>query len=151
MTEERTYPVDVSIVIPVYNEEESAELLCTRLHEALSCLVSNAVKYTEKGGAVRIGVRCSEDEGLVFEIADNGIGISAGDLPRIMEPFEQVDAKLDRRFEGLGLGIPLARALVRMHGGELRYESELGVGTTARLILPFDRVTTSTRAPAPIA
>ena len=114
-----------------------------RLRQALFNLVLNAVKFTEKGGIVRVNMTLTENEGLVLAIADNGIGISAEDLPRIMEPFEQADCSLARSFEGLGLGIPLARAMVRSHGGDIGYESELGQGTTARITLPVDRVIVS--------
>ena len=114
-----------------------------RLQQALFNLVSNAVKFTEKGGIVRIMMTQSENEGLTLSVVDNGIGMSAEDLPRIMEPFEQADSRLARKYEGLGLGIPLARAFVRLHGGDIDYASELGKGTTARISLPSDRVITS--------
>lgn len=114
-----------------------------RLKKALFCLVSNAVKFTEQGGLVRLGMRRSADSGLVLTVEDNGIGISEEDLPRVMEPFEQADASLSRNFEGLGLGIPLACALVRLHGGDVRYESESGKGTTVSLALPASCVTLS--------
>ena len=116
-----------------------------RLQQALFNLASNAVKFTEKGGIVRLGMTLLEDDGLALTIIDNGIGISAEDLPRIMEPFEQADSRLARNYEGLGLGIPLARALARLHGGDIDYESELGKGTTARMTLPADRISISRR------
>jgi two-component system cell cycle sensor histidine kinase PleC len=81
------------------------------------------------------------NDGVAFTTADDGIGISAEDLPRIMEPFEQADSRLARNYEGLGLGIPLARAMARLHGGDIDYESELGKGTTVRMTLPTDRIT----------
>ncbi len=114
-----------------------------RLQQALFNLASNAVKFTERGGIVRVKMTLSEIDGLAISIADNGIGISAEDLPRIMEPFEQADSRLDRDYEGLGLGIPLARAMARLHGGDIDYKSELGKGTTARMTLPADRVIAS--------
>ena len=110
---------------------------CNRLFFSLA---SNAVKFTERGGIVRLKMTLSEIDGLTFSIVDNGIGISAEDLPRIMEPFEQADSRLARNYEGLGLGIPLARAMVRLHDGDIDYESDLGKGTTARMTLPADRV-----------
>ena len=111
-----------------------------RLQKALFKLASNAVKFTERGGIIRVKMTLLENDGLAFSIADNGIGISAEDLPRIMEPFEQADHRLARNYEGLGLGIPLARALARLHGGDIDYESEVGKGTTARMTLPENRV-----------
>ena len=111
-----------------------------RLQQALFNLVSNAVKFTDAGGIVRVNTTCLEDGGIVIAVTDKGIGISADDLPRIMEPFEQADSSLARKYEGLGLGIPLARATARLHGGDIEYESELGHGTTARLALPANRI-----------
>lgn len=113
------------------------------LQQALYNLMSNAVKFTATGGVVRVNMTLSGNDWLVLAIADNGIGISAEDLPRIMEPFEQADCRLDRKFEGLGLGIPLARAMARLHGGDIDYESELGQGTTVRITLPIGRVIAS--------
>jgi signal transduction histidine kinase len=114
-----------------------------RLRRALLNLVSNALKFNAKGGTVRIYMTVSEEEGFQLAINDTGIGISVEDLPRIMEPFEQADHRLARTYEGLGLGIPVARAIVRLHGGEIIYESALGEGTTARIMLPADSVLTA--------
>ena len=111
-----------------------------RLHEALFNLVSNAVKFSEAGGIVRVGVTFSEDGELEFIVSDDGIGISAEDLPRIMEPFEQADSSLARNYDGLGLGIPLALAVARLHGGGVMFESVLGRGTKVRFSIPAGRV-----------
>lgn len=105
-----------------------------RLRRALYNLVSNALKFTPQGGAIRIGWETSENGGLALSVCDNGIGVSPEDLPRIVEPFEQADSRLARNYEGLG--IPVARAMVQLHGGELQYESALGLGTTAKILLP---------------
>ena len=110
-----------------------------RLRWALFNLVSNAVKFTDEGGIVHVSMTHQKNNEIVITIADNGIGISREDLPRIMEPFEQADHRVARKYEGLGLGIPLARAMLRMHGGVVKIESELGKGTTARITLPISR------------
>lgn len=107
-----------------------------KLSRALSNLLSNAVKFSESGGAIRLHMDEVDDETYALSITDKGIGISAEDLPRIAEPFEQGDSSLSRSYEGLGLGIPLARALIQLHGGDIDIESELGQGTTVRVILP---------------
>lgn len=114
-----------------------------RLYQILLNLASNAVRFTKKGGVVRLNSSRSGPGDLVFAVTDNGIGISAEDLPRMMEPFEQADNKLARQYEGLGLGIPVAVAMARLHGGNIAYESELGKGTTARITIPADRIITS--------
>ncbi len=115
----------------------------SRLRKALFNLVSNAVRFTEPGGVVRIDMSVEKDAGLVLTVADNGIGISAADLPRIMQPFEQADGRLARKYEGLGLGIPLASAVLRLHGGDIDYQSALGQGTTVRITIPAVRMVAS--------
>ena len=107
-----------------------------RLRQAMHNLISNAVKFNEPGGEVRISAEISPDNGVVLSISDTGIGISAADLPRIFEPFEQADARLSRSFEGMGLGLPLAQTIARLHGGDIVLESEPGRGTIAKLTLP---------------
>lgn len=133
----------VQIVNEVSDDRVSINGDRERLQQALLNLASNAVKFTESGGLVRVNMTLSETGGLAFSVADNGIGISAEDLPRVMEPFEQADSRLARKYEGLGLGIPLARAMAALHGGDIDYESKLGKGTTARMTLPADRIMTS--------
>ena len=71
-----------------------------------------------------------------FSIADRGIGIAASDLDRVFYEFEQVENSYSRTYEGTGLGLPLARRQVELHGGKLWLESELGCGTTARFYVP---------------
>ena len=107
-----------------------------RMGQAVTNLLSNAIKFTPAGGSVRISAVRTGEGGATLTIEDTGIGVSAEDLPRIMEPFQQVDSTLARRYEGVGLGIPLARAIVQLHGGDLLFESEPGRGTTVRIVLP---------------
>jgi signal transduction histidine kinase len=116
----------------------ATELHCdpARLQQALGSLLSNAVRFTRPGGTVRVTATRGSDGSLILAVIDDGIGIPAADLPRIMEPFQQVDSGLARKYDGVGLGIPLARAIARLHGGDIVYESEEGRGTTARLMLP---------------
>lgn len=123
--------------------DDSVSLRCDedRLRQALFQLASNAVKFTEEGGIVRISTTTARSGGLTILVADNGIGISEDDLPRIMGPFEQADSGLARSYEGMGLGIPLAHAFVRMHDGDIEYESAPGHGTTAKLSLPAECIT----------
>ncbi|HLI22996.1 MAG TPA: HAMP domain-containing sensor histidine kinase [Stellaceae bacterium] len=103
-------------------------------------LLSNAVKFTPADGAISLSWRLIAGQGCRLIVADTGIGIAAADLPRVMQPFAQADTGLNRRFEGTGLGLPLTRGLVELHGGSLRLESELGRGTTAIIDLPMSRV-----------
>jgi signal transduction histidine kinase len=105
-----------------------------RALQILGCLTDNALKYSEAGGsvvvrAVRVGVSCA------FSVRDQGIGIARENLERIFQSFEQVHKGNTRKYGGTGLGLAIARALVQMHGGELRVESELGHGSTFRFEL----------------
>jgi signal transduction histidine kinase len=88
---------------------------------------------------VRLSAAVGSDGGVVLSIEDNGIGIAPEHLERVMEPFAQVEADLDRRFEGIGMGLPLSRGLARLHGGDLSLESEISKGTRAIITLPPER------------
>jgi signal transduction histidine kinase len=102
--------------------------------------LSNAVKFTPTGGAITIRLRRQRDDCLAIAVSDTGIGIRQEDVAVVMAPFGQVDTGLNRKFEGTGLGLPLTKAFVEMHGGTLALESELGKGTTVTVTLPAKRV-----------
>jgi signal transduction histidine kinase len=89
---------------------------------------------------VALAAHRGADGTFVFEVSDTGIGIAAEDIPRAFAPFEQIDSRLSRQFEGTGLGLPLSDGFVRLHGGHLELKSQPGVGTRAVVILPRDRV-----------
>jgi signal transduction histidine kinase len=84
---------------------------------------------------------------MVFEVTDTGIGMTACELDTAMELFGQAEAGFARPHQGTGLGLPLARSFVELHGGSLQLESEKGRGTTARMILPASRVCSATAQP----
>ncbi len=111
-----------------------------KLKQVLMNLLSNAVKFTPAGGEILIRVRVESRRGAVIEVCDSGIGIAPENIARALSPFGQVDSRLSRRYEGTGLGLPLARALAELHGGSLELESAPGKGTTVRIILPADRL-----------
>jgi signal transduction histidine kinase len=112
-----------------------------RLRQVLLNLLSNAVKFTPEGGSVHItGSR--GNGGLAITIKDNGIGIAADQIPKVLEPFCQIDSKVSRRHHGTGLGLPLAKQLIELHGGTLRIESALNVGTCVTIFLPQERIVT---------
>ncbi len=114
-----------------------------KLKQILVNLLSNAVKFTEAGGEVRLRTWCRMDSGHVFQIVDTGMGIAPEDIPKALSRFGQVDADLDRRFEGTGLGLPLTKALVEQHGGTLDLQSEVSVGTTVTVRFPAERIVAS--------
>jgi len=109
--------------------------------QVLINLLANAIKFTPGGGKVRLSAAHARDGGLVLAVADTGIGIAKEDIPKALERFGQVDSKLSRRYEGAGLGLPLAKQLMELHGGALVLESELNVGTTVSVTFPRERLT----------
>ena len=110
------------------------------LKQILVNLLSNAVKFTPQGGRITASAQGDCTTGYALTIADTGIGIAPDDIPKALARFAQVDASLDRRFEGAGLGLPLSKALVELHGGSLELESEVGAGTTVTIRFPAARV-----------
>ncbi|MGC2856833.1 ATP-binding protein [Novispirillum sp. DQ9] len=113
-----------------------------RLKQVFINLLSNAVKFTPPDGTVTISARPTGDGGLRVVVADTGIGMKAEDVPLALTPFRQIDSGLARRHEGTGLGLPLTKALVELHGGTLAIHSVFGEGTEIRLWFPPARVVT---------
>jgi signal transduction histidine kinase len=106
-----------------------------KLQQIFLNLMSNAVKFTDAGGRVDVSAYHDGDQ-LVAEIADTGIGMSEADVEVALTPFAQVDNRLERKYEGTGLGLPLAKSLIELHGGILEIESARGAGTTVRVRIP---------------
>ncbi|HMC14697.1 MAG TPA: ATP-binding protein [Albitalea sp.] len=104
-----------------------------RLRQALSGLLSNAVKFTPEDGEIQVTSR-GGDQTLTIEVQDNGIGLEPEQLAHVFEPFKQADASSTRQQSGLGLGLSLARQLVELHGGQIAVHSE-GVGRGARFTI----------------
>ena len=110
-----------------------------RLQQVLSHLISNAVKFTPTEGHIEVKALQSSQGGITIKITDTGIGMEPGRISHALEPFKQLDSRLARRFEGVGLGLPLANALVQLHQGRLSIESVPGLGTTVTLDFPPER------------
>jgi signal transduction histidine kinase len=120
-------------------EDCATDLLADADENAFSTMVSqlidNAVSFTQEGGAVKLSA--VRDEGFInVVVCDNGPGVAAEDLARILEPFEQVGRSASDHTDGAGLGLPLVKALAELHGGLLIIESEVGAGLTATLEIP---------------
>jgi len=109
------------------------------MKQVLLNVLSNAVKFTPDRGTVLISAQI-EDDSPVIRVVDSGIGIAAKDLPTVMKPFGQVDTGLARKYEGTGLGLPLSKVFMELHGGTLEITSALGTGTTVTLRLPAERL-----------
>jgi two-component system, cell cycle sensor histidine kinase DivJ len=99
-------------------------------------LVSNAIKFTERGGLVTVSAQV-EGSRLVLGVTDNGVGIAADDLKRLGDPFFQAGKTYQRRHEGTGLGLSIVKSLVGMHGGEMTVQSKIDEGTTVTVALPL--------------
>ena len=111
-----------------------------RLRQVLLNVVGNAVKFTPAGGRVAVALRSGADGGAVITVTDSGIGIDEEQIAHAFEPFWQADSGLDRVKEGAGIGLPLARQLVALHGGRLELQSRVGDGTRITIELPDDPV-----------
>ena len=114
-----------------------------RIKQALINLMTNAIKFTPRGGNVSVFAEI-DGGGLVLSVSDTGIGMRAEDIPRAMEAFRQIEPQLSRRHDGVGLGLALTKSLAELHGGRLELESMLGEGTTASIYLPAERIVAST-------
>lgn len=103
-------------------------------------LLSNAIKYTAPGGRIEMSFAGRPDGGVAITVADSGIGMSGEDIRLAFEPFGRAAGEIAAAAPGTGLGLPIARALVRLHGGELSLSSVPGRGTTATVEFPADAV-----------
>jgi signal transduction histidine kinase len=110
------------------------------IKQVLINLIGNAVKFTPRGGAVRVSGLLESDGSCLISVADTGIGIPPETLIRLFQPFQQGDNALSRRHEGTGLGLAISRELMVLHGGTLEIESEPGQGTRALARFPAERV-----------
>ena len=112
-----------------------------RLKQILINLLGNAVKFTPEKGRVSVEALVLDEDRAAITVTDTGIGMSPGEIETALRPFGQIDTGFNKRHEGTGLGLPIAYALTRMHGGELRIESEKGRGTRVTINLPTVRGT----------
>lgn len=106
---------------------------------AVSNLVSNAVRYTPAGGRISVTVQVETDNALSIEVQDTGPGIATEHLPRLTERFYRVDRSRSRESGGTGLGLAIVKHVMQRHGGQLQMTSELGKGSTFKLIFPAGR------------
>ncbi|MCH7543062.1 MAG: HAMP domain-containing protein [Proteobacteria bacterium] len=108
--------------------------------QCLINLLSNAVKFTPEGGYIIVRALNGLEGTMDISVADTGIGIEKDEIPRVLAPFGQVDGSLSRKYEGTGLGLPLVKSFVELHGGSLDIQSGIGVGTTVTIRFPAERV-----------
>ncbi|AFY75480.1 signal transduction histidine kinase (plasmid) [Synechococcus sp. PCC 7502] len=147
--------IQVSCNIPPHINKINVEE--RRMKQVLINLLTNAVKFTPNEGQIRLlvadgsggtwqgeaiipqRIRDINSPMIVFQVVDTGIGIAAKDLPRLFQPFVQVDSALNRQYEGTGLGLALVKQIVELHGGQIMAESEVGKGSRFTVALPYQR------------
>jgi two-component system phosphate regulon sensor histidine kinase PhoR len=130
---EKKLSVDIAIAanLPIIRADE------TRLQEILYNLLDNSLKYTQPGGKIRLQAQRDGDE-IALSVSDTGLGISETDLPRVFERFYRTDKARSRELGGTGLGLSIVKHIAQMHGGRVEAQSELGRGTTIRVLLPLN-------------
>jgi len=121
---------DVAANVPLLRADEA------RLREVFDNLLDNAVKYSSEKGEVRLQAARRGDE-TVLSVSDYGVGIGQEDLPRIFERFYRADKARSRELGGTGLGLSIVKHIAQLHGGRVEAESEVGRGTTIRIVLPL--------------
>jgi CheY-like chemotaxis protein/anti-sigma regulatory factor (Ser/Thr protein kinase) len=115
-----------------------------RLKQILINLLTNAVKFTPERGQVTLEVKTNpEQDRIAFSVIDTGIGIAPEDLHRLFQPFVQLDSRLQRQYQGTGLGLSLVQKLTDLHGGSVEVESELAQGSRFTIYLPLELETTA--------
>jgi signal transduction histidine kinase len=126
--------VDIPADLPLLRGDERKTM------QMILNLVTNAIKFSSDGGRIDIVCRADQESGLSITVIDTGIGIPSNDIGRVLEAFEQVDSSLSRKQQGTGLGLPLVRAMMELHGGLFELTSTVGVGTQAKITFPPDRL-----------
>ena len=116
-----------------------------KVKQILLNLLSNAIKFTPDGGKVTLKIWSHAESGYLFQVSDTGIGIPLENISMALAPFQQIDSGLNRKYDGTGLGLPLTKSLVEMHGGYLDLQSKVGVGTTVTVRLPAERIVETPR------
>jgi two-component system cell cycle sensor histidine kinase PleC len=108
-----------------------------KLKQIFSNLLSNAVKFTPPGGSVHLKADLAGDQQALIVIRDSGCGMTADEIEVALAPFGQVESELNRSYEGTGLGLPIAKALVELHRGTFAIESKRHIGTQVTITLPL--------------
>ena len=131
----RFAPEGIAVVIPALDEDQAIQTDGTKLRQMLVNLLSNGIKFTERG-EVRVGLSVRSGT-LEVSIADTGVGIPAENIEEVFEPFWQAEQTATRKTGGTGLGLSVTRKLARLLGGDVTVASKVGVGTTFLLTLPM--------------
>ena len=119
----------------------------SRIQQILNNVLSNAIKFTPEGGSVLVGAQTDNSGRLVIAVRDTGVGMSPDDAAAALAPFVQLENEFSRRHQGTGLGLPLSKALVELHGGTLNLNSKPDDGTVVTITFPAERVVHREKAP----
>jgi signal transduction histidine kinase len=125
------FELDASLPLLRADERKTKQVLLN--------LVTNAVKFTPSGGRIEVNGHFDPKVGVVLTVRDTGIGIAPRDFDRVLQPFEQVDSTISRSHQGTGLGLPLVKAIMELHGGSIALESKVGLGTCVTVTFPVSR------------
>lgn len=126
--------VDKTDKMPSLVAEESS------IRQVVRNIISNAIQYTNEGGIITLLSNYDHDGSFRLTISDTGIGMSTLEIQKALSPFGQIDNDLSRSGSGTGMGLPLAQALMKLHGGEIEVISQKGIGTTVGIIFPAKRI-----------
>ncbi|PCJ96346.1 MAG: PAS domain-containing sensor histidine kinase [Zetaproteobacteria bacterium] len=139
----RVFSSDIEIVRDISDDVLIVYADYRLIRQVVINLMSNAIKFSSTGSKIKVSTEILDNGDVQISIEDEGVGISAGKINVALEPFGQINETPDKRVVGLqgtGLGLPLARAMVELHGGVFELKSELGVGTVVRFTIPVVRV-----------
>ena len=131
------------IMITCMIGDEAVCVDAAKIIQALTNIIANAIKFTPPGGIIEISSAVERTGMVLIAIRDSGCGIPRRLLEKVLEPFGQVEEHLTRENDGVGLGLPIAHALLKLHGADLSLASEPGAGTTAEIRLPVERLRSS--------
>ncbi|MBF0251943.1 MAG: PhnD/SsuA/transferrin family substrate-binding protein [Alphaproteobacteria bacterium] len=139
MSQKRAGDAVVSVSFAVPDDMPKLRADPQRVSQIVLNLLSNGIKFTPMGGRVELTAGLHNGGGVRLCVRDNGVGIAAENLPKVVEPFEQIGDILTRTHDGYGLGLPFARMLTEKHGGRLNIVSTLGKGTEVSVMFPSER------------
>ena len=143
MVKERAMKELTSLSVDVAEDMPGLHADPTRVKQVVLNLLTNAIKFTPEKGRVSVSACLDDQRAIHIKVEDNGIGIAPEDIPKVLEPFQQVEDVMTRSHDGAGLGLPLAKSLMELHGGTLTINSEVDQGTTVTLRFPPERTIVS--------
>ena len=130
---------DIHVTFDIPEETRWVRGDLRRMRQVLLNILTNAAKFTGEGGSVQVTARRTPT-GMTIHIADTGVGIPGSDIAAVLRPYRSSRSVKDHQHEGTGLGLPISKALMEMHDGQLTIDSTPGVGTTVCLTLPLERL-----------